>query len=95
MAYAVAKHEVEVGQIWQDTDKRRCERFVLVLEVVADADSPIPIDARVQSCDDKGACMIDCPKTIVSLNRLRSRFRLVYKANNTPVHHSAVEGSSL
>lgn len=72
----MARPEVIVGQIWQDTDKRRCERFVAVLETIAPSGSPVPIDARIQSCDDNGTILLDCPRMFISINRLRTRFRL-------------------
>lgn len=80
----MARPEVVVGQVWQDTDKRRCERFVRVLEVIVPDESPIPLDARVRSCNDKGEQQIDCPRTFLSIYRLRTRFRLIRQPDGTP-----------
>jgi hypothetical protein len=56
------KSPVEINQVYQDTDARRIERHVRVLQVT-------DTDALVRSCLLNGSFCEKTPKTWISLNR--------------------------
>ena len=92
IAMAATKYPVVVGQIWRDTDKRRPEHFVRVIDLFRDRLSndimDEVVDALVQSCTPNlGTFFPKTPQVVISINRLQTRFKLYRNEANERVYH--------